>query len=69
VATVEPVPRQVIERKLSAILDDKDKVAIVVNETELRLLIEALHRIRCRTAEQRRLLTGLQDLLGAFLGE
>ena len=39
---VEQVPRQVMENQLLVALDDKDKIAVVLTETDLDLLIESL---------------------------
>ena len=39
---VTAVPRQVIEGKLLAALDDKSKVAVILSEGDLHLLIVAL---------------------------
>lgn len=41
-AKVEHTSRQVIDNKLLAALDDEEKVAIVTNEDDVELLIDAL---------------------------
>lgn len=40
--SIEPMRRQVIEAKLLAALDDKDKAAIIVSKEDLEMLIEAM---------------------------
>jgi hypothetical protein len=64
---VKYVPRQVIDGKLSAVLNDQAKVAIVVGEDELRAIISGLSGLRPRTKLIRELIKGCQDLLGVFL--
>jgi len=53
-ATVERVPRQVVENKLLAALDDADnnQVAIILKEEDLSILICALRKYRTTEAQQ-----------------
>jgi len=75
---LERTTRQVIDGKLLAILDDDDKVAIVLNELDISLLISAVQnqmQEECGPGEKKRrlrlgeLLAGMMELADEAFGD